>query len=122
MPKILIVDDDDSLVQLLTTLLKNWGYEVSSAGTAPDGFTAARQFSPDLIILDYHMPGATGAHLFESFRRNQSTANTPILFMSAVASVEDVLGEIADPSRSKFMAKPIHIPEFRKAVEDLLKG
>jgi DNA-binding response OmpR family regulator len=118
--KILIVDDDFSIVTLLEEILKREGHEVQSSYEAVEGMQKARSVKPDLIILDFHMPGANGAHLFESLRRNQASSKTPILFMSGEASPEDILAEISDPENSLFLAKPVHIEDFRKAVRDLL--
>ena len=104
----------------MTTLLCSWDFEVASAGDPAAGLTVCRDFKPDLILLDYHMPGATGAHLYETLRRNQATARVPILFMSAIASPEKVLSEIADPSLSRFIAKPVHAKDLRRAIDSML--
>ena len=120
MAKILIIDDDFSIVELLTDILTREGHNVAAAGEAVEGMQKARALKPDLVILDYHMPGMTGAHLFESLRRNQATHQTPILFMSGEASGDDILKEIADPEGASFMAKPVHLEDFRKAVRSLL--
>ena len=120
MAKILIIDDDYSIVELLTDILVREGHGVDTAGEAVEGMQKARTLKPDLIILDYHMPGMTGAHLFESLRRNQATHLTPILFMSGEASGEEILQEIADPDGASFLAKPVHLEEFRKAVREML--
>lgn len=120
MAKILIIDDDYEIVTLLTDVLTREGHAVDSAGEAVEGMQKARAMQPNLIILDYHMPGTTGAHLFESLRRNQSTRKTPILFMSGEASSEDILSEISDPDGACFLAKPVRLADFRKAVRELL--
>ena len=122
MARVLIIDDDSDLVQLLTTLLTSWKYEVASAGDSASGFSVCRDFKPDIILLDYHMPGATGAHLFETLRRNQSTAKTPIIFMSAVASAEKVMCEIADPTFSQFIPKPVQTARLKSAIVEMLKS
>ena len=121
MAKVLIVDDDFTIVSLLTEVLQKDGHEVQSAGEPVEGMQKARAMRPDLIILDYHMPGTTGAHLFESLRRNLSHRLTPILFMSGEAQPEVILSEISDPQGSQFLAKPVHIADFRQAVKDLLE-
>ena len=121
MAKILIVDDDFSIVTLLEEILRREGHDVESSCEAVDGMKKARAFKPDLIILDFHMPGANGAHLFESLRRNQASRLTPILFMSGEASPEDILSEISDPEHSQFLAKPVHVEDFRNAVRGLLE-
>jgi CheY-like chemotaxis protein len=120
MAKILVIDDDYSIVELLTDILTHEGHSVESAGEAVEGMQKSRSLKPDLIILDYHMPGMTGAHLFESLRRNQATHLTPILFMSGEATGEDILKEIADPEGACFLAKPVHLDDFRDAVRELL--
>jgi two-component system OmpR family response regulator len=120
MARILIVDDDFDIVSLLVEILNNDGHEVHSASEPVEGMQKSRLVHPDLIILDYHMPGTTGAHLFESFRRNQATLRTPILFMSGEASANDIYQEIADPAGSLFLAKPVHLDDFRAAVKELL--
>ena len=106
MAKILIIDDDYSIVELLTDILVREGHSVESAGEAVEGMQKARAVKPDLIILDYHMPGMTGAHLFESLRRNRGTNLTPILFMSGEASGDQILREIASPEGASFWPNP----------------
>jgi len=122
MPRILIVDDDHDLVQILTISLKGLGHDLASAGDPATGLQVARQFKPDLVLLDYHMPGATGAHLFEAFRRNAATARTPILFMSGEATPAQVLGEVADPSLSRFISKPVRLADLKKLIDEMLAG
>lgn len=122
MAKILIIDDDFEIVSLILEILKHEGHEVDSAGEPVTGMQKARAMKPDLMILDYHMPGATGAHLFESLRRNQATRDTPILFMSGEASPEDILSEISDSVGSRFLAKPVHLEVFRKTIREMLKA
>jgi len=121
MARILIIDDDFEIVSLLTEILKHEGHDVDSAGEPVEGMRKARELKPEMIILDYHMPGATGAHLFESLRRNQSSRLTPILFMSGEASPNDILNELSDSAGSRFLAKPVHLEDFRQAVREMLQ-
>jgi len=118
--KILIVDDDADLVTIISQALRDYGHEVHWAEEAVAGMEKARKLKPDVILLDYHMPGTTGAHLFESFRRNSTTADIPILFMSGEATNEQIQAEIADDRRSKFLPKPAHIQDIRNAIDELL--
>ena len=122
MAKILIIDDDFEIVSLILEILKHEGHEADSAGEPVSGMQKARAMKPDLMILDYHMPGATGAHLFESLRRNTATHNTPILFMSGEASPDDILNEISDSNGSRFLAKPVHLEDFRRTIREMLAG
>ena len=120
MAKILIVDDDTDLVSILTKALEVAGYEVASANEPRSGLERARQAKPDLIILDFHMPGETGAHLFESFRRNGATATTPILFMSGEATQDEIQSQTADFANTRFLAKPAHIADLQRTIKEML--
>jgi CheY-like chemotaxis protein len=122
MSRVLIIDDDFEIVSILTEVLKHEGHEVSSAGDPVEGMQMSRSVKPDLIILDYHMPGNTGAHLYESLRRNNATKVTPILFMSGEASPELILTEISDTEFSRFLPKPVPLADFRKAISEMLAG
>jgi DNA-binding response OmpR family regulator len=122
MSRVLIIDDDFEIVSILTEVLKTEGHEVATASDPVQGMQESRRFKPDLIILDYHMPGNTGAHLFESLRRNTATKATPILFMSGEASPELILSEITDTENSRFLPKPVPLAEFRAAIRDMLAG
>lgn len=122
MARVLIIDDDSAIVEIVSEILKLEKHEVDSAGDPVEGMTKCRKFKPDLIILDYHMPGETGAHLFESLRRNNATKLTPILFMSGEASPDQILAEISDTEHSRFLPKPVRLEEFRKTIQELLAG
>jgi DNA-binding response OmpR family regulator len=122
MARILIIDDDFEIVAILTEILKVEGHEISSAGEPVEGMQMARKVKPDLIILDYHMPGNTGSHLYESFRRNNATKTTPILFMSGEADPAQIMAEISDTEGSRFLPKPVKLDEFRRTIRELLAG
>ena len=122
MARVLIIDDDFEIVSILSEILKHEGHDVESAGDPVEGMQKSRKFTPDLIILDYHMPGNTGAHLYESLRRNNATKTTPILFMSGEASPDQILSEISDTEASRFLPKPVPLAEFRTTIRELLAG
>lgn len=69
MAKILVIDDEPSIVNLVTAYLKPEGYEVLTAMEGPSGLKAARAFKPDLIILDVMLPGMDGIELLSRLRR-----------------------------------------------------
>jgi CheY-like chemotaxis protein len=122
MARVLIIDDDFEIVAILTEILKTEGHEVDSAPEPVEGMQKSRKLNPDLIILDYHMPGNTGAHLFESLRRNNATKATPILFMSGEAQPDQILAEITDSEGSRFLPKPVPLEDFRKTIREMLAG
>ncbi|MFI5346702.1 MAG: response regulator [Elusimicrobiota bacterium] len=122
MARVLIIDDDYEIVSILTEVLTHEGHTVDSAGDPVEGMQKSRSVKPDLIILDYHMPGNTGAHLYESLRRNNATKLTPILFMSGEASPDLILSEISDTEASRFLPKPVPLEDFRRTIREMLAG
>ncbi len=67
--KILVVDDEPSILNLVTAYLKPEGYEVYTAADGPSGLKAARSFKPDLIVLDVMLPGMDGVEVLARLRR-----------------------------------------------------
>ena len=122
MARVLIIDDDYEIVSILTEILKLENHEISSAGEPVEGMQMARKVKPDLIILDYHMPGNTGSHLYESLRRNNATKTTPILFMSGEADPAQIMSEVSDGSGARFLPKPVKLDEFRRTIREMLAG
>jgi len=120
MPRILIIDDDPDIVQLLIMALQGEGTEIASANDPAEGLETCRKFGPDIILLDYHMPGNTGAHLYETLRRNKATLHTPIIFMSAAATSDQVLREVVDSKDSRFIPKPVRIAELKRNIQEML--
>src|SRR5512147_3151078 len=69
MAKILVIDDEPSIVNLITAYLKPEGYEIHTAMDGPSGLKAARAFKPDLVVLDVMLPGMDGLELLSRLRR-----------------------------------------------------
>ncbi len=69
MPRILVVDDEPSIVRLVDAYLKPEGYEVLTASDGPSGLKAARAFKPDVLVLDIMLPGMDGLELLQQLRR-----------------------------------------------------
>lgn len=71
--KILLIDDEPSILELLTAYLRPEGYEVHTASDGPSGLKAARAIRPDLIVLDIMLPGMDGIELLTRLRRESQT-------------------------------------------------
>jgi two-component system alkaline phosphatase synthesis response regulator PhoP len=82
-PKILVVDDDADIVELLTYNLEKEGYAVMSASTGKKAIEVAKTFLPDLILLDIMMPQLDGIETGRILRQNPSLKNTYMLFLTA---------------------------------------
>ncbi len=103
--KILVVDDDPEIVQLLSFNLKQAGFAVGSAADGFDALRKANSMSPDLIVLDLMLPELDGFAVCEILRHHPATASTPIIMLTALS------GELArlsglDSGANEFVAKP----------------
>lgn len=86
MKKILIVDDDKDIVELIMNRLKKYNYEVIFANDGDSGYKKAVQFKPDLIIMDIMMPTLSGGEAVKLLKSNDTTQHIPILFFTALAT------------------------------------
>ena len=81
--RILIVDDEAHILHVLSLKLKNAGYEILTAPDGEEGFELASAELPDLVITDYQMPFMTGLELCHALADQKSTANIPVLILTA---------------------------------------
>lgn len=86
--KILIIDDEETTVHLLTILLEYKGFEVVKAYRADDGLRKAYRTQPDLVLLDIMMPDIDG---WEVCRRLRELSDVPIIFLTARSEIKDVV-------------------------------
>jgi len=82
-PLILIVDDENDFIELLQYKLAGQGYDFIVANDGVQALSQARQFKPDLILLDILLPDLDGLSVCEIMRRQPSTKKIPVIFMSA---------------------------------------
>jgi CheY-like chemotaxis protein len=133
-PRILVVDDNHSIVRIIQAVLQKHGYEVL---TAYDGFAAiemALNQKPDLIILDIVMPGIDGYRVCHRLQRSEITARIPVLMLTVKGQVDetDLSDErtmalrVAERNRgfevgaAEFISKPIRAQELVERVQKLL--
>src|SRR6266851_1569043 len=89
MATILIVDDHETNLKLLTTLLGYWNHQVVEAGDGAEGLERARDTRPDLIITDILMPTMDGYEFIRRLREEPALAATPVIFYSAQYLMQD---------------------------------
>ena len=120
MTKILVVDDDDSINELIKINLELSGYDAISAFDGLQGFTLAKQELPDLIVLDVMMPDVDGYTVAKRVRENASTAEIPILMLTAMGQLEDKVKGF-DIGVDDYLVKPFEMDELKVRVRALLK-
>jgi CheY-like chemotaxis protein len=118
-PRVLVVDDDPNSRALCSINLLLEGLEVLEAEDGRRGLTRARLESPDLVVTDVAMPGLNGFELAEALRRDDSTAQIPLIFLSGEHDADNQarahsLGALA------YVTKPFDPPAFAKLVAGAL--
>lgn len=120
MAKILVIDDDEAVNQLVTINLELAGYKVISAKDGITGFAAAKQEQPDLIILDVMMPDVDGYTVAKRIRENPEIKETPIIMLTALGMLDDKVKGF-DIGVDDYLVKPFEIEELKVRVRALLK-
>ena len=120
MSKILVVDDDTAINELIKINLELSGYEVVSAFDGIQGFTLAKQEMPDLIVLDVMMPDVDGYTVAKRVRENTSTKDIPILMLTAMGQLQDKVKGF-DIGVDDYLVKPFEMEELQVRVRALLK-
>lgn len=119
MAKILVVDDDASILEWLATSLADAGHEVASASDVDQALSSVRASAPDLISADFSMPGGGGVQLLKSLRAQAAGARIPVIMITGHSPAR-VLEDIpADPLVS-FIEKPVKIEQILQLIAELL--
>lgn len=87
--KVLVVDDEPDVVQLLSVRLTNDGYEVFKAYSGKEALDIARTKNPDLVILDIMMPGLDGSRTAAMLKEDPATKDIPVIFLTCLFTKED---------------------------------
>jgi len=114
--KILIVDDNEHLRQILASILRFSGYEISEAATGTQAIEKAVSTKPNLILLDLDLPDMTGADAAQAICKDQRTAGIPIVGCSAFLGLE--WREVAlRAGMVDYLEKPVHAATIRTKIE-----
>jgi len=121
MPKILIVDDDATITELMKSLVKMEGHEPIIVNDSLMAMEVAKSVAPDLITLDLMMPGLTGFELCKLFSDDPAFSNTPIVIVSAKDDPESKITAI-EAGAKVYVTKPFNVEEFLEIINSLLRG
>ena len=88
---ILIVDDEEDIVELIKYNLLNEGYSILTAFSGEEAIKIAKQFQPDLIVLDLMLPGINGLDVTKYLKNNQKTSHIPIVMVTAKGEESDIV-------------------------------
>jgi DNA-binding response OmpR family regulator len=119
--KILVVEDESDMAELMSYQLKKAGFAV---GTASDGIEAlkkARTVKPDLILLDLMLPELDGFAVCEILRRNAATASVPIMMVTALSTELARLAGL-EAGADAYVTKPFEFKALLEKIHALLEG
>jgi two-component system phosphate regulon response regulator PhoB len=120
-PRILIVDDDPALQQLVSSLLRRSGMEPLNATTASEAATTLKSDPlPDLLILDLMLPEISGIQFLKQIRSKSRFDDLPVIILSALADPEQIR-EGLDEGADRYLTKPYLANNLVKTVREVLK-
>lgn len=100
--KILVIDDDSAVTDLLSLLLRSQGFEVSATNSSTDGLTQIRDNSPDVVVLDLMMPEMDGWQICKAVRE---FSQVPIIILSALND-PSMIASVLDAGADDYLTKP----------------
>ena len=121
MAKILVVDDDASLRELLKEHLEAGGHAVETAETGAEALTRLRAGKFDLVTMDMKMPLMSGGEALKLIRRDPVLGKLPVLMCTAQDTMADIDDAFAN-SASGYIVKPFDVAKLEKTVARALKG
>ena len=118
--RILIVEDDEDILQLLSYNLEGGGFEIETAASGPDGLAMAKKGNYDLVILDLMLPGMDGFDVCRELKRGTDTSETPIIMLTARSEeVDRIVG--LELGADDYVVKPFSPRELILRVRAVLR-
>lgn len=118
--KVLVVDDEDNIIELIRLGLRYEGFQVETASDGEQGISLAQRINPDLVILDVMMPKIDGIEVLRRLRANPTTRDIPILMLTAKDEVGDrILG--LQTGADDYLTKPFDFYELLERIKAILR-
>ncbi len=117
MPAVLIIEDEAILAKNVRTYLARHGFEARVADSAEAGLAALDEFSPDVVLLDYNLPGMNGLEMLAELKRRDPSSN--VVMLTGHGSVQ-IAVEAMKHGAADFLGKPIALDELRLVLERVL--
>jgi len=119
-PSVLIVEDDEAIVELLQHTLEKAGYQVRMTADGDEALLMVREQKPDLVILDWMLPGLSGIEICHRLRRNEETSKLPIIMLSARGDEGDRV-EGLDRGADDYLVKPFSPKELLSRIQAVFR-
>ncbi|MBG7602614.1 MAG: response regulator [Gammaproteobacteria bacterium] len=119
--RILVVDDEPAITRMVKlNLERTQNYEVLTENHSTNAIAAARQFQPDLILLDVMMPEMDGDEIASQLRQDEQLSKIKFVFMTAIVSKDDIETMGSNIGGNEFLAKPVKTEELIGTIERVL--
>ncbi len=114
----MIIDDEVDFTRLIKSNLEMTGkYEVKTENRGPFGLVAAKEFKPDLILLDVMMQGADGGDVCSWLNNDDATKKIPVIFLTAIVNKEEVKESGGIIGGHRFIAKPVDTEKLIEIID-----
>jgi len=121
--KILVVDDESRITRMIQRNLEVTGnYQVETENDSGNALAVARNFEPDLAILDVMMPGMDGGEVLAAFREDPKLHHMPVIFLTAIVTQEETGHQGKEIGGRFFLAKPVKTADLIAAIENAFSG
>ena len=120
MTKILIVEDDPDISELVQFILTNNHYEVSVVSSGEVGFSVAQKILPELILLDVMLPGMDGRDVLKRLRATPATASIPVIMLTAKSEESDIIVGL-ELGADDYVSKPFSVGELLARIKTVLR-
>ncbi len=121
--KILVVDDEERLTKMVKLNLERTGnYEIRTENLAMNAVNAAREFNPDLILLDIMMPDLSGEVIAQQILDDEELRDIKIIFLTALVIKSETETKGSEIAGRTFLAKPVKIDELIACIEEQLEN
>ncbi len=118
--KILVIEDDEDIQELVTYNLAREGYQVSTAGSGEAGVEATRRAKPDLILLDLMLPGIDGLEVCRMLRADPHTAHVPVVMLTAKGEESDIITGL-EIGADDYLTKPFSPKVLVARIRNILR-
>src|SRR5262245_57840799 len=119
-PRILVVDDNATNVDILVTRLSNHGFEIVTAADGEQALAAAREHTPDLILLDIMMPKIDGVEVCRQLKADAALPFMPVIMVTAKTDSKDVVAGL-DAGGDEYLTKPVDGAALVARVKSMLR-
>lgn len=118
--KVLLIEDDLSITELVRYNLERANYDIDTVADGEEGLYTAMQDTPDVILLDWMLPNLSGLEICRQLRRNESTANVPIILLTARADEPDRVRGL-EMGADDYVVKPFSPKELIARIQAVLR-